>query len=143
MNVESLNPVILKKVIALLERREELQKLIEEMNHKIASLISAEEAEARSSQARKGRPASKLSRTPKASGKRGGTSKGKAVQRPYGSLKRGIIDALRDAGPLGCSTQELSRKLEVPSRSITVWFSGTGKKLGLFGKNTQGLWILK
>ena len=44
MNIEALQPATLKKVIALLEKREQLKKLIEEMNKEIADLITDEEA---------------------------------------------------------------------------------------------------
>ena len=82
MNVESLNPAVLKKVIALLEKREQLQKLIEEMNEEITALITAEELESKASPLKsaagksaksitgKSRPARPARSATKASGKK-------------------------------------------------------------------------
>lgn len=65
MNIESLKPAVLKKVIALLEKREHLQKLIEEMNQQIAALISAEEESEVSATSRKS--SARRSKAPRAS----------------------------------------------------------------------------
>jgi hypothetical protein len=46
-----------------------------------------------------------------------------------GMLKRRILRALRSAGRKGVTIHDLSKKLDVPSANLYVWFNGTGKNV--------------
>jgi hypothetical protein len=46
-----------------------------------------------------------------------------------GALKEKILRALRATGKRGATIGELSRKLDVPSNNLYVWFHTTGKNV--------------
>lgn len=159
VNVEALNPEVLKKVIALLEKRDELLRLVDEMNQQIAALIthSARPTQkSRSSPRHKCDPETlkklgarirKAIRTGEkltASVKATASTNKKAANSgtPHGLLKNAILTELQKAGEKGLTPEELSQILKFPIRNIQVWFSTTGKRTGRIIKNSEGRWVL-
>jgi hypothetical protein len=74
---------------------------------------------------------------PKAAKAAAGAGRGKR-----GALKEQILAALKSAGAKGVSVKDLSDKLGVKTQNVHVWFSTTGKTVGV-EKVSPGVYRLK
>jgi hypothetical protein len=70
-------------------------------------------------------------------------TKKKETLLPKGLLKEQITSILNAAGEAGSSVKEIAEKVGKPIQHIYVWFSGTGKKLGMFDKMGEGKYRIK
>lgn len=59
-----------------------------------------------------------------------------------GALKEQILSALKSAGSKGVSVKDLSKNLGVKTQNVHVWFSTTGKTVGV-EKVSPGVYRLK
>ena len=68
----------------------------------------------------------------------GGTAEGSTTEEYLltMSLQTGISNS-------GSSVKEIAEKVGKPIQHIYVWFSGTGKKLGMFDKMGEGKYRIK
>ena len=124
MNISNLTASQFKQAVSLLEKKEALQKQIEEIDSRVAGLFGRSAAgEAAPRQRRGGRPpgsANKKSSAPRA--KREPGSK-------RGDLKIKVLAALKEAGDGGLSIKEMSDKLKTKGSNLYAWFGSTGKKV--------------
>ena len=74
---------------------------------------------------------------PKATKAAAGAKRGKR-----GALKEQILAALKSAGAKGVSVKDLSKNLGVKTQNVHVWFSTTGKTVGV-EKVSPGVYRLK
>lgn len=125
MSLENLTSAKLGGLIALVEKREALQKELAKIENAIQTALGAV-GSSRATRPKAGRPAAK-----KQNGKRG----------RRGALKEAILTELKAAGGKGLSAKELSAKLGVKNQNIHVWFSSTGKTVKGLKKNKEGAWI--
>ena len=135
MKLADINTKTLSALLSLTKKKETLLAKVEAVEKQIASLASGETREAirvlRAKKARRGRkPGAKRT---KSSGKRA----------PKGFLKEQITSMLGAAGEAGASVKEIAEKVGKPVQHIYVWFSGTGKKLGMFDKTSEGKYRIK
>lgn len=137
MDISKINTSILESLIKLTKKRE---ALLEELKNVEAKLTAAYEGgkpakpvKAAGPRGRKAKPAA----APKAAAKAG---KGEGRR---GALKTKILSALRAAGDKGIAVKDLSKKIGVKNQNVHVWFSSTGKKLGIVQKVGSGSYRLK
>jgi DNA invertase Pin-like site-specific DNA recombinase len=135
MKLADINTQTLSALLSLTKKKETLLAKVEAVEKQIASLASGETREAirvlRAKKARRGRkPGTKKT-----------TSSGKRA--PKGLLKEQITSILNAAGEAGSSVKEIAEKVGKPIQHIYVWFSGTGKKLGMFDKMGEGKYRIK
>jgi hypothetical protein len=135
MKLEDINAKTLSALLSLTKKKETLLAKVEAVEKQIASLASGETREAirvlRAKKARRGRKPGALKNKP--SGNRA----------PKGFLKEQITSMLSAAGEAGASVKEIAEKVGKPVQHIYVWFSGTGKKLGMFDKTGEGKYRIK
>jgi DNA invertase Pin-like site-specific DNA recombinase len=134
MKLADINTQTLSALLSLTKKKETLLAKVEAVEKQIASLASGETREAirvlRAKKARRGRkPGTKK------------TTSGKRA--PKGLLKEQITSILNAAGEAGSSVKEIAEKVGKPIQHIYVWFSGTGKKLGMFDKMGEGKYRIK
>jgi len=98
----------LKSLVALSEKRDSLLSEVEKINHQLKLALS-------------GKIPSKQVNA---------TSKSSTADR-RGAVKDLVVSALKSAGEAGVSVQELAAKLGMRNQNLHVWFSSTGKKLGV------------
>lgn len=108
MSILSLSPATLRQIVSLSEKRE-----------KLLSEVGKIESEIRSLETSKPLP------------KRVGPPKQALVEGRYGRLKDAILAELQAAGAAGISVREVASKLGTKPVNLYVWFSSTGKKLGI------------
>jgi len=125
MDLSHITSQSLRRVLSLTERKDELVKLIGEIETEIAKVLSGGTAPVA-----KARPATKSSPVRKARGKA-----------RSGGLKDKIISALVAAGPQGLRVKEIAGKVGSPAGNISVWLSTTGKNLTT--KLEPGLYTVK
>ena len=129
MKVTDINTQTLTALLSLTKKKETLLAKIAEVEKDIAALASGEIL-----------AATRLIRA-KSIKKRRGIVKGpKKPRSPKGFMQEEIIKLLDAAGEVGLSVKELAEKVEKPAGQVHVWFSNTGKKLGLFEKIDGGKW---
>ena len=135
MKLADINTQTLSALLSLTKKKETLLAKVEAVEKQIASLASGETREAirvlRAKKARRGRKP----------GTKKNTSSGKRA--PKGLLKEQITSILNAAGEAGSSVKEIAEKVGKPIQHIYVWFSGTGKKLGMFDKMGEGKYRIK
>ncbi len=115
MDLSHITSQSLRRVLSLTERKDELVKLIGEIETEISLVLSGTKASATVA-----RPAGKPAPVRKAPVKNSSRA---------GSLKVKILSALNAAGPQGLRVKEIAEKVGSPSGNISVWLSTTGKKL--------------
>ncbi len=118
MDLTHITSQTLRRAISLSERKEELVKLIAELETELAKVLTGVAAPvlgaAPQAAARKTRKPAKAA----------SARKGKS-----GGVKDRILALLDAAGSQGLKVKEIAEKLGSPSGNISVWFSTTGKKL--------------
>jgi len=109
MSILSLSPAILRKIVILAEKREKLLSEVRKVESEIRSLEAS-------------KPLPRETATPKqilvTTGRRG-------------RVKEAILAELQAAGDTGVSVQEIASKTGIKGANLHVWFSSTGKKLGI------------
>lgn len=138
MDITNLSTSVLKSILSLTERRESLLSELGKVEASIAAALGGK-APAQAPVRRGRRPkatAAKSPATPSA-------SKATKKSSRRGALKDSIVAELRAAGDKGVSVKELSSKLGVKNQNIHVWFSSTGRKLGIVQKVGAGRYRLK
>lgn len=118
MDLSHITSQSLRRVLTLTERKDELIKLVAELENEIARVLSGVAAPLVA-------VAEKKTAAPvRNSGKSRVSRKAKS-----GGLKEKILSALETAGAGGLKIKEVAEKVGVPAGNISVWFSTTGKKL--------------
>ncbi len=134
----NLNVEALRALLALYDRREELQKELDSIDNQIANILAGKKPGRRigrrgASKANAGRKpervvksrevADGVSMTPEVSvaSRATGKRRMKTVER--------VLRALKSAGPEGLSVKEIAQKIKSKPESLHVWFSTTGSKM--------------
>lgn len=118
MDLSHITSQSLRRILTLTERKDELVKLVAELETEISKVLSGVAAPiVKAAKAPKAAPVRK-SRQPRSSGK------GKS-----GGLKGKILSVLESAGAEGLKIKEIAAKVGAPAANVSVWFSTTGKKL--------------
>lgn len=118
MDLSHITSQSLRRVLTLTERKDELVKLVSELENEIAKVLSGVAAPFVTATEKKESVSSRTSRKSKS------PRKGKS-----GGLKEKILSALENAGAGGLKIKEIATKVGVPAGNVSVWFSTTGKKL--------------
>ena len=118
----------LRATLALVERKEELERQIQGINQQLSRAISGRTASPSTGRPSKGPKVAKVSR-------------GKRVKR--GALKELILSALNEAGDAGIAVQHLAKKIGAKPVNVHAWFASTGKKGGLTEAVGRGIYRLK
>lgn len=108
----------LRQLVKLSERKEALMGQIQEIDREMVRL-----------QTKFGVPSANTSRGAPVTVSRVARSSSGKTRTRRGALKDKIVRALCAAGRKGATIRELSKKLEVPSANLYVWFNGTGKNV--------------
>ena len=123
MNISNLTASQFKQAVSLLEKKEALQKQIEELDTRIAGLFGGKATGEAAPKRRGGRPpGAPNKKSPGARAKREPGAK-------RGDLKIKVLAALREAGNGGLSIKEMSDKLKTKGSNLYAWFGSTGKKV--------------
>jgi len=122
MDLTHITSQSLRRVLNLTERKDDLIKLVSEIETEIAKTLSGVTAPlAKTISKSVSKPAKVAKKSAKArKGKRGGKR---------GGLKDRILALLDAAGPKGLRVKDIARQLGSSPGNISVWFSTTGKKL--------------
>ncbi len=131
MNLSSLTSADLKRITALLSRKEQLAAEIQKIEGELASFGSVQKRSGRTARASAPAPSA-----PEA----GQISGGRARR---GQLKEVLLTLLKEAGREGISIQDLSSKAGVKPLNVSAWLAATGKKLGTIEKAGRGVYRLK
>lgn len=119
MDVTHINSAVLRKLLVLSEKKEDLLNRIKEIDREIAAATQG--------------------RLPVAAPKLGTTAKAyRGARGRRGALKERIIAILTAAGESGARVKDIASELKIAPQNIHVWFSSTGKKLGIFKKISAG-----
>lgn len=133
MKITDLSSKTFSYLAVLTKKKERLHAKIKEVEKQIELLSAGKENLAKNAVRAKRKSRGKS----KAKG-------GKPAKRaPRGFLKSQILKLIGAAGEAGISAKELAAKVEKPVNHIQVFFSGTGKKLGVFEKLSSGNWRMK
>lgn len=129
MNLTSLTSSNFKQAISLLEKKETLQKQIEDIDTRVASLFGgkASAAETAAPKRRGGRPPGSTNKKKTATPAAPRAKREPGAKR--GDLKIKVLAALKDAGDAGLSIKEMSDKLKTKGSNLYAWFGSTGKKV--------------
>ena len=123
MNISNLTASQFKQAVTLLEKKEALQKQVEELDSRIAGLLGGNAVGGAAPKRRGGRPpGSSNKKSPGPRAKRESGSK-------RGDLKIKVLAALKEAGDGGLSIKEMSDKLKTKGSNLYAWFGSTGKKV--------------
>ena len=124
MNISHLTASQFKQAVSLLEKKEALQKQIDDIDVRVAGLFGGGAASGVGvSKRRGGRPRGSANKKPTAT---------RAKREPgakRGDLKIKVLAALKDAGDAGLSIKEMSDKLKTKGSNLYAWFGSTGKKV--------------
>jgi len=135
MKLADVNTRTLTALLSLTKKKEILLGKVQEVEKQIASLATGETQAAirilRAKSRRRGR---------KKSAARG---KAPSTRSPKGWIEQEIKKVLHEVGEAGSTVREIAEKIGKPVQNIHVWFSGTGKKTGLFEKTEQGRFRFK
>jgi pyruvate/2-oxoglutarate dehydrogenase complex dihydrolipoamide acyltransferase (E2) component len=146
MDISKISTSVLEGLIKLTKKREALLEELESVEAKIAAAYSgsasAKPAAAPKAPVRRGRKAKAPAAKPAAAAPVAKAAASKSFGR-RGALKGKIIAALRAAGDKGIAVKDLSKKIGVKNQNVHVWFSSTGKKLGVIQKVGSGSYRLK
>ena len=113
MSILDIKPANLRVIVSLAEKREKLLAEVGQIETQIRGLEGGKPvAAARAAKA------PKAVKTKVASGKRG-------------AIKDAILGELEAAGKAGIAVKDIAPKLGLKNQNVHVWFSSTGKKLGV------------
>jgi hypothetical protein len=135
MKLADVNTRTLTALLSLTKKKETLLGKVQEVEKQIAALASGEAQAAirilRAKSRRRGRK------------KSAAAAKAPSSRSPKGWIEQEIKKALHEVGEAGSTVREIATKIGKPVQNIHVWFSGTGKKTGLFEKTEQGRFRFK
>ncbi len=114
MKLSTLTTPVLKKLLSLHERREDLVKKINQLDAEIAAFVG--DAPAPAPVARRRKSAAKPAAARGRKSGRGGRTANK------------IVNALKNAGAKGMTVKQLSEALKIKTQNLYVWFNSTGRK---------------
>lgn len=152
MDISKISTSVLEGLIKLTKQRD---ALLEELKGVEAKLAAAYSGGASEKPAKAVKVVGRRGRKPKAAAPAAPAAKpapaakapaAKAADKSLGrrgALKGKIIAALRAAGDKGIAVKDLSKKIGVKNQNVHVWFSSTGKKLGVIQKVGSGSYRLK
>jgi hypothetical protein len=133
MKLTDVNTRTLTALLSLTKKKESLMAKIAEVDKQIASLASGE-----------AQAAIRVLRAKTRRGRKPTAKRSKPQSRsPKGWIEQEIKKVLQEVGDAGASVREIAEKIGKPVQNIHVWFSGTGRKTGLFEKTEQGRFRFK
>lgn len=112
MDVSHINSTVLRRLLSLSEKKENLLKQIASIEKEIGSISTGRSVS----------PAPKPAKAP---------SKGRKSRKrgKRGALKGKILSILSAAGDSGARVKDIATQIGVNPQNVHVWFSSTGKKL--------------
>ena len=132
MKLADVNTRTLTALLTLTKKKETLLAKVADVEKQIASLASGET-----------RAAIRVLRAKSRRGRKAATRTTAKTRSPKGWIEQEIKKILHEVGEAGATAREIAEKVGKPVQNIHVWFSGTGKKTGLFEKNEQGRFRFK
>ncbi len=120
----------LRRILNLTERKDELVKLVAELETEITKVLSGVAGIATKTPAKAAAPKSPSKKKSR-----------KARKAKSGGLKEKILAVLESAGSGGIKVKDIAEKVGSPAANISVWFSTTGRKLTQ--KLQPGLYAIK
>lgn len=143
MDISTITTASLRNLVRLSEKRDALIAKIKGLEKTLASAKPAKAAPAAKVAGRKpGRPAKAVAAPVKAAKPAKAAPKGAKKGGKRGAIKDQIIASLKSAGSKGVSVKDLSSSLGIKTANIHVWFSTTGKTVGV-EKVAPGVYRLK
>jgi hypothetical protein len=147
MDISKISTSILESLIKLTKKREALLEELKSVEAKLAAAYSGGKSEkaaepARGTARRRGRK-KKAAAKPASAPAPAPARKAIKGEGRRGALKAKILSALRAAGDKGIAVKDLSKKIGVKNQNVHVWFSSTGKKLGIVQKVGAGSYRIK
>lgn len=124
MDISHINSSVLRKLLSLSEKKDILLEKIKEIEQEIVTATLGRS------------PASASKTTPAAPKAPRKTRRGRSGRR--GALKDRILTILTAAGESGARVRDIAAQLKIAPQNIHVWFSSTGKKLGIVEKIEAG-----
>lgn len=118
MDLSHITSQSLRRILTLTERKDELVKLVAELETEISKVLSGVAA-----------PIVKVTKAPKAAPVRKSRKPRSSGKVKAGGLKGKILSVLESAGAEGLKIKEIAAKVGAPAANVSVWFSTTGKKL--------------
>ncbi len=118
MDLSHITSQSLRRILTLTERKDELVKLVAELETEISKVLSGVAA-----------PIVKVAKAPKAAPVRKSRKSRSSGKAKSGGLKGKILSVLESAGAEGLKIKEIAAKVGAPAANVSVWFSTTGKKL--------------
>ena len=149
MDISKISSSVLESLIKLTKKR---VALLEELTGVEAELTAAYAGEKSAKPVKAGKAVTGAGRRrgrkpkavkPAAAAKAEPAPKAAKGEGRRGALKAKILAALRAAGDKGIAVKDLSKKIGVKNQNVHVWFSSTGKKLGIVQKIGSGAYRLK
>jgi hypothetical protein len=146
MDISKISTSVLESLIKLTKKREALLEELQSVEAELSAAYSGEKPAAKVGRPAKvksvGRPAGKKTKAVAPAAPAAKVPASKSLGR-RGALKAKIVAALRAAGDKGIAVKDLSKKIGVKNQNVHVWFSSTGKKLGVIQKVGAGSYRLK
>lgn len=142
MDISKISTSVLEGLIKLTKKREALLEELKSVEAKLAAAYSGGASEKPAKVAKIVRRRGRKAKAPAAAPAAKVAAASKSLGR-RGALKTKIIAALRAAGDKGIAVKDLSKKIGVKNQNVHVWFSSTGKKLGVIQKVGAGSYRLK
>ena len=141
MDLSKITTSTLEALVKLTKRRDGIVGELKRIEAAIAGLYSGKKSEPSAGRRRRGKGARRSA--PVVRAKAAKVSGAQVTTGRRGALKARILTALRTAGDKGVAVKELSAKLGVKNQNVHVWFSSTGKKLGIIQRVGAGRYRLK
>jgi hypothetical protein len=132
MKLADVNTRTLTALLSLTKKKENLLAKVAEVEKHIASLASGET-----------KAAIRVLRAKSRRGRKAAPRPATKTRSPKGWIEEQIKKVLSEVGEAGATVREIADKIGKPVQNIHVWFSGTGKKTGLFEKTEQGRFRFK
>jgi len=150
MDISKISTSVLESLIKLTKKREALLEELKSVEAELTAAYSGDKsakpvkaAKAVKAPGRRGRKPRAAAAKPVAAAKAAPAPKAAKSEGRRGALKSKILAALRAAGDKGIAVKDLSKKIGVKNQNVHVWFSSTGKKLGIVQKVGSGAYRLK
>jgi len=146
MDISKISTSVLEALIKLTKKREALLEELKSVEAELTAAYSGEKSvkagkAVKVAGRRRGRKPKAVK--PAAAAKAAPAPKAPKSEGRGGALKSKILAALRAAGDKGIAVKDLSKKFGVKNQNVHVWFSSTGKKLGIVQKIGSGAYRLK
>ena len=132
MKLADVNTRTLTALLSLTKKKEILLAKVAEVEKQIGSLASGE-----------AKAAIRVLRAKSRRGRKSAARTGGKTRSPKGWIEQEIKKVLHEVGEAGATVREIAGKIDKPVQNIHVWFSGTGKKTGLFEKTEEGRFRFK